>query len=90
MTQKLTFAVLALVMLAACEKTDTAKSAASLANKTPDALIIAAQSFFNNDIVTTHSPFTSSRKDDFSRHKVNKTPLWDKAYITRDKTKGDC
>jgi len=50
MKRNLTFAVLASVMLAACEKTDTAKSLDALATKSPDALIISAKSFFNNEI----------------------------------------
>ena len=89
MSQKLTFAVLASVMLVACEKTDTAKSSDTLVIKTPNALIISAQSFFNDKIVTTHSSFTSSDKDGFSRRQVNKTPLWEKAHIAHDETKGD-
>src|SRR6188472_1359570 len=86
--RKLTFAVLASVMLAACQKTDTAKSSEALSTKTSDALIISAKNFFMSDIVTTQLSLTSSNKEVFWRHQINKTPLWEKAYIKRDDTKG--
>ena len=89
MTLKFTYTVLALVMLAACQKTDTAKSSEALSTKTPDALIISAKNFFMSDIVATQLLLTSSNKEVFRRHQINKTPLWEKAYIKRDDTKGD-
>jgi len=81
MTRKFNYAVLALVMLAACHKTDTTKSS--------DAVIISAKNFFINDIVTTQSSLASLNNEVFRRHQVNKTPLWEKAYIKHDDTKGD-
>ena len=81
MTRKFNYAVLALVMLAACQKTDTTKSS--------DAVIISAKNFFINDIVTTQSSLASLNNEVFRRHQVNKTPLWEKAYIKHDDTKGD-
>jgi len=89
MIRKLTFVVLASVMLAACQKTDTAKSSEDLALRTPDALIISAKNYFINDIVTTQSSIASLNNEGFGRHQVNKIPLWEKAYIKADDTKGD-
>jgi hypothetical protein len=89
MTRKFTYAVLALLMLAACQKTDIAKSSDDLAIRTPDALIISAKNFFMNDIVTTQSSLASLNNEDFRRHQVGKTPRWEKAYIKHDDTKGD-
>ncbi len=89
MSPKLTFAILASVMLAACQKTDTTKSSDDLAIRTPDALIISAKNFFINDIVTTQSSIASLNKEGFRRHQVSKTPLWEKACIRHDDTKGD-
>ena len=89
MTRKLAFAVLASVMLAACQKTDPAKSPESLVTKTPAAMIIAAKDFFKNNIATLQSGSASSNTGAFSRQEINKTPLWEKAYITHDKIKGD-
>ena len=88
MKRNLTFAVLASVMLAACEKTDTAKSPDGLALKTPNALIASAETFFNNQIITSRSSLPVSDQKDF-RNEVKKTPLWEKAYIKHDQTKGD-
>ena len=76
-------------MLLACQKTDTAKSLNTLSIRTTDALLNTARNFFNNEIATTQSALTSPNKETFSRHQVNKTPLWEKAYITCDKIKGD-
>jgi hypothetical protein len=89
MSPKLTFAVLASVMLAACQKTETTKSSDDLAIRTPDALIISAKNFFINDIVTTQSSIASLNNEDFRRHQVSKTPLWEKACIRHGDTKGD-
>jgi hypothetical protein len=89
MTRKFTYAVLTLLMLAACQKTDIAKSSDDLAIRTPDALIISAKNFFMNDIVTIQSSLASLNNEDFRRHQVSKTPLWEKAYIKHDDTKGD-
>ena len=89
MTLKFTYTVLALVMLAACQKTDTAKSSEALSTKTPDALIISAKNFFMSDIVATQLSLTSSNKEVFRGHQINKTPLWEKAYIKHDDAKGD-
>ena len=88
MTRKFISAVLALVMLTACQKTDTAKSSDALVIKTP-ALITAARNFFDNNIATIQSTLPNSNKEASSRQQVNKTPLWEKASITQDKTKGD-
>jgi hypothetical protein len=88
MTRKFTYAVLALVMLAACQKTDTAKSSDDLAIRNPDALIISAKNFFINDIAT-QSSIASLNNEGFRRSQINKTPLWEKAYIKRDDAKGD-
>ena len=87
--RKLTFAVLASVMLTACQKTDTAKSSDALAIKSSDALIISAKHFFINDVVTTQPSVTSLNTERPGRQQVMKTPLWEKAYTKHDDTKGD-
>ena len=78
-----------MVLLAACQKTDTAKPSNALAVKTPDVLIISAKNFFINDIVATRSSLTSLNNEGFRRQQVNKTPLWEKAYVKHDDAKGD-
>jgi len=87
--RKLIFAVLASVMLTACQKTDTAKSSDALAIKSSDALIISAKHFFTNDVVTSQSSVTSLNTERPGREQVMKTPLWEKAYTKHDDTKGD-
>ena len=87
--RKLTFAVLASVMLTACQKTDTAKSSDALAIKSSDALIISAKHFFINDVVTTQSSLTSLNAEGPRRQQITKTPLWEKAYIKHDDIKGN-
>src|SRR5215204_1639123 len=88
MTLKLTFAVLASLMLSACQKTDTAKFPEESANKTP-ALITAARNFFDNNIATIQSTLPAANKGAFSRRQINKIPVWEKASIAQDKTKGE-
>jgi len=88
MTRKLTFAVLASVMLAACQKTDTAKSSEAFAIKTPS-LITNARNFFDNNIATIQSKSPPSNKETSSRQQVRKTPLWGKASVVQDETKGE-
>lgn len=88
MKRNLTLAVLASVMLGACEKTDTVKSPDGLVLKTPKALIASAETFFNNEIITIRSSLPTSDQKGL-RNEVKKTPLWEKAYIKHDKTKGE-
>lgn len=89
MTKKITSALLAFVMLAACQKTDNTTSTNSLAVKTPGEQISAAKLFFTNYIIKSPSLLASIDPKIFTRQQVNKTPLWDKAFIINDKVKGD-
>ena len=77
MTKKITSALLVLVMLAACQKTDTTKSSLSQVTKSPE-LINSARSFFEKNILAMQSKLSNyNSKGKLRRQQVHKTPLWD-------------
>lgn len=72
-----------------CKKADSTKFKQDLAIESQSTLITAARSFFKTDIESTQAITNTSGRETFNRHQVNKTPLWEHAYIKYTKIKGN-